>query len=487
MSMLLDALGAVGDVVDKVTGGRALRGLLGGDYREALSFIPGTDTLGITDPSHTVSGRDLTDKWGLSSPGSGDFGSRATGFAADMLLNPANIAAGAGAMSKAPTLGKALLSGGKAMTGLDALEAAGRGLGNLAFKRIPDGLGGTITTLRSVDPAAALATASDMGGPSPANLLKGESGMVLLPGEKGYDTAEKAFLANQSLASTKPGRQNDAFFDAIDAMNLPRDPADTVFDMADKYQVYGKHNPTEDEILARGFEGAWGGEDWFKRGGGKESLVLDSAHTPLTLDEIKALQAVPNNPLGRFMALGKRTPADISVDPGDLLRVFGPQGRIPKQGTAFAKYVPGGGYSKPLILPNTNWGIWRNDQTMLDHLRNLEAQGMNQPIMHPDLVSVHEFGHGFHEKALGRNAADIIPEVWNPSTYDQGLIRRELGPYALTNPNEFVAEAFAKQALGQENLAPGLQGMYEGFRGPNLDKIPNRFTSLLSKFLVEGP
>jgi hypothetical protein len=52
-------LAYVGGVLDKTFGGRAVRGLLGGNPRELLSVLPGSDTLGITKEEQRVSGEDL--------------------------------------------------------------------------------------------------------------------------------------------------------------------------------------------------------------------------------------------------------------------------------------------------------------------------------------------------------------------------------------------------------------------------------------------
>ena len=56
--MLLDALGYLGDSLDKP--GRAVRGLLGGRPEELLAALPFSDSLGITDKANRVSGQDLT-------------------------------------------------------------------------------------------------------------------------------------------------------------------------------------------------------------------------------------------------------------------------------------------------------------------------------------------------------------------------------------------------------------------------------------------
>jgi hypothetical protein len=107
MSGILDALGYVGDSLDKL-GGRPTRGLLGGHSRELASIIPFSDRLGITDPNDIVSGRDLTDKFGLTRKGDTGLASHALGFGAEALLDPTNLI-GAGLFGKglhAATLGK---------------------------------------------------------------------------------------------------------------------------------------------------------------------------------------------------------------------------------------------------------------------------------------------------------------------------------------------------------------------------------------------
>ncbi|HUR53517.1 MAG TPA: hypothetical protein VMZ71_05280 [Gemmataceae bacterium] len=58
MSMLLDALGYLGDTLDKP--GRAVRGLLGGRPEEILAAIPFSDSIGLTDKANRVSGQDFT-------------------------------------------------------------------------------------------------------------------------------------------------------------------------------------------------------------------------------------------------------------------------------------------------------------------------------------------------------------------------------------------------------------------------------------------
>lgn len=58
-SGLVGGLGYVGDLLDKHLGGRALRGLLGGQPGELLSVLPLSDTLNLTDYKNRVSGKKL--------------------------------------------------------------------------------------------------------------------------------------------------------------------------------------------------------------------------------------------------------------------------------------------------------------------------------------------------------------------------------------------------------------------------------------------
>lgn len=89
----------IGGVLDKTFGGRAIRGLFGGKPEELLSLIPGSDTLGITDPENAVSGRELVSGSRENQPGIMD---DLAGFAAEVALDPATyLTLGGSALSKA--------------------------------------------------------------------------------------------------------------------------------------------------------------------------------------------------------------------------------------------------------------------------------------------------------------------------------------------------------------------------------------------------
>jgi hypothetical protein len=125
MDALMNALGYVGDALDKP--GRAVRGVLAGKGREALSAVPFSDSMGLTDANERTSGRDLTDMYGLTRKGDRSFKAGALGFGAEMVTDPLNLLAGYGAFKAAPTLAKGIRGAGAALTGLDAVGALGRG------------------------------------------------------------------------------------------------------------------------------------------------------------------------------------------------------------------------------------------------------------------------------------------------------------------------------------------------------------------------
>ena len=101
MSALLDALEWAGESLDKP--GRAVRGALGGQGLGALkNLIPFSDTAGWTDPSQSVSGRGLLEKYGMLSPAGEDDGfglGDIAGTVVEMALDPTNLIGG-GALKK---------------------------------------------------------------------------------------------------------------------------------------------------------------------------------------------------------------------------------------------------------------------------------------------------------------------------------------------------------------------------------------------------
>jgi hypothetical protein len=78
----------LGETLDKP--GRAVRGLLGGDESALLNLIPFSDTMGITDPSKSVSGQDLLRKADIID-GEDSWGNFGAGLAAEIALDPLNF------------------------------------------------------------------------------------------------------------------------------------------------------------------------------------------------------------------------------------------------------------------------------------------------------------------------------------------------------------------------------------------------------------
>lgn len=88
MPSLGDALEYIGGSIDKP--GRAVRGLLTGKLREGMAAIPFSDTMGITNPEDRTSGRDLTDKAGITQRGDKGWGSWGMGIGAELATDPLN-------------------------------------------------------------------------------------------------------------------------------------------------------------------------------------------------------------------------------------------------------------------------------------------------------------------------------------------------------------------------------------------------------------
>lgn len=109
----LSGLGWVGEVFDKYSGDRAIRGALAGKPRELLSIIPFSDDLGITNHDDLTTGEDLNQQWfGLAKDNS--WTAMGAGMGTEIglgLLNPlswigtaADALTGAGKVAKASGL-----------------------------------------------------------------------------------------------------------------------------------------------------------------------------------------------------------------------------------------------------------------------------------------------------------------------------------------------------------------------------------------------
>lgn len=112
--------------------GRAMRGLLAGRPSELLNLVPFSDTLGLTDPAQSTSGRDLLEQYGVldkNTPGL-DVGDVA-GFGAEVLTDPLSWIGGLGALTKT---GRAAQASGKATKGVAAgIRSGERSLFNVGI------------------------------------------------------------------------------------------------------------------------------------------------------------------------------------------------------------------------------------------------------------------------------------------------------------------------------------------------------------------
>lgn len=124
----MSGLSMLGNALDKYSGARAVRGVLGGRPEEALSIIPFSDMLGWSDPTKVVSGSDLNKKLGLNNL-LGDEGVMSTlgGIATEIIMDPTTyLTLGGSALTKT---GAALAKHGYSPT-KNVVQAA-KGLKNL--------------------------------------------------------------------------------------------------------------------------------------------------------------------------------------------------------------------------------------------------------------------------------------------------------------------------------------------------------------------
>lgn len=121
LDSLMDALGYVGDALDKP--GRAVRGVLGGRPEEALAALPFSDSLGLTDQANRVSGTDLLQRLGLD-PGDG-IGGKLAGMGVEALTDPTTyLGAGLGRLAGRAADAAQIARGPRYATGIDDLVSA---------------------------------------------------------------------------------------------------------------------------------------------------------------------------------------------------------------------------------------------------------------------------------------------------------------------------------------------------------------------------
>lgn len=222
---MFDALDYILGTLDKP--GRATRGLLGGNAREGLGFIPFSDTLGLTDKSEAVSGRDLLTAHGIKT--GSDFGDSILGFGAELALDPTTYLGGFAGRLGGKAIGRGLETAarargpGYATSADDVMSMLNRGVNNnpdhayqamhLLDQYAPSGPG----PFREIPPGSEF-----LGAGGEAFALKTPAGDVVRvgtgnPGEAGRPMADSLLPATRTVQfPPAPG--------ADDAIRVERSP-----------------------------------------------------------------------------------------------------------------------------------------------------------------------------------------------------------------------------------------------------------------------
>lgn len=204
IDQLLDALSYAGDALGKP--GRAVRGVLAGNPGELAAAIPFSDSLGLSDPSHATSGKDLLNALGMD-VGSG-LGGDVAGFATEVATDPLTwLGAGLGSRLGGAAERAAVARGPQYATTAADLQGM---LGNFAAQASPDAaaMAGRRTSEILNSPMASRLLseipegASMLGAGAEGSAFAGPSGVTrlgrVLPGEPGRPMAEGVLQATRS-------------------------------------------------------------------------------------------------------------------------------------------------------------------------------------------------------------------------------------------------------------------------------------------------
>lgn len=230
-SNILGGAAYVGSILDKP--GRAVRGLLGGNLRESLAFLPFSDTLGITKPEQQISGRKILEGYGLLSqnqPGL-DFGD-VLGFGTELSVDPLTYL-GIGALSKSGQA--ASKAGSLAPTLAGRIKAGQAGLASFGLPFTEGSIVGTGPTATKV--AELLGTARKSIGDSPVGVL----GSAFF--EKAARGATNVFGRQLSRDFTKAAQSGKAV------------EMESAYDFAQRLQKAGLNTPEGERILSDAMEG----------------------------------------------------------------------------------------------------------------------------------------------------------------------------------------------------------------------------------------
>lgn len=197
----LGGLSYVGKILDKTFGGRAVRGVLGGNLRELASVLPLSDTLGLTNEQDTVHGTDLLAKAGIVTPGDTSWENELAGFGTEVALDPSMWVGAA-----VPKLVAGGLQGGARKLGSGIEAVTGRNPYTFAARQANNVYEGVRTPLRTLfDPSVAGAT---MRETQPlGELYTGRKAALESVAERDKVTARNAVadLYNEARMLPRPG------------------------------------------------------------------------------------------------------------------------------------------------------------------------------------------------------------------------------------------------------------------------------------------
>lgn len=215
--------------------GQAVRGVLAGKGASSLKhLIPFSDTLGITTEADQTSGRDLTNKLGITDRRDNGWGSWGLGLAADIATDPLNYAT-FGAKSALTPVGKALQKGGHLkgwsrealLRGYNALEpdltAAGKTASQITHMADRGARIASPEAVAAANAAGGLKAGQPLAGLARLSVPFGGPGVTLGTGKIGLRVARGLDKAADYLQFGNPvGRAIGAMFDpsrheAVDA------------------------------------------------------------------------------------------------------------------------------------------------------------------------------------------------------------------------------------------------------------------------------
>ncbi len=260
LESLVESAGQAGTALDKLVGGRAVRGAMAGRPRELLSAIPFSDTLGFTDPDEAAWGRDVLDAWGVTKKGQPSMLGDLAGFGLD-------VAAGPGAVAGAATLGKG------AAKGFGRAAAGGlRSLDDALFKYVDVPGVGQVHTLRFTPDEAVF---RNRLGSQADDLLRGDSGSMRLSTGAGDDADELDDLSRSLFGDSVDG---EALGDEILGGPRPEDQsAEGLFDSLRKLNESFRRF-SQDESGAVGLGRSFDVDEMLTRAGMGRDQHLDLLH-----------------------------------------------------------------------------------------------------------------------------------------------------------------------------------------------------------------